>query len=587
MRRIPFFIKIWSAFTGVLALFGALVAVTTVRSAREFNRQEVAGQLLLAALALGDDLDLTLAHEGEEQLNRRVVNLGGRLGLRITVVAPDVAGRVIADSAHDPRLMEGHAQRMEISRALETGYGQSARYSETTQVDRLYVAIPWPNRENARFVLRTSRELAGMDALAAPFLGSFLAACGAALLLALGISFLITCRMTRPMGDLAQAARRLSAGDFTARVHQRQAGEFHELAGAFNAMAEKVQRLFGELGRRDEEWSVVLSAIREALVVIDRDFTVVRANKAFCALAGTADVAGKPYWSVIRAPRFGGLLEAAGTSAAPVTEVLALHDREFLCSLSPLSDGNRTAVLLFDITEFRRLEAVKRDLVVNFSHEFKTPLASIQGYAEMMASEDPPNREHAAIIRRNAERLARITDDLLLLADLERRDRSLNLEPVELGELLSHVEEQFRPLLAGKGLTLTRDLAEGFPPLQADPFLLEQVFTNLVSNAVRHTAQGGITVRARRVARRAVIEVSDTGEGIPEAHLDRIFERFYVVDKSRSRRRDGTGLGLSIVRNIVLRHGGEISVASRLGEGTTFTVCLPLPETGDQTDGRE
>lgn len=586
MKRIPFFLKLWAAFVGVLALFAALVAVTTIRSARDFNRKEVADQLLLTALALGDDLDAALASAGEDRLNRRALDLGRRLGLRITVVTPDVAGRVLADSAHDPRLMEGHAQRMEISRALETGYGQSVRYSETTRVDRLYVAIPWPNRENARFVLRTSRELAGLDALAAPFLGAFLGACGAALLLSLGVSFLITRRMTRPMGDLAQAAHRLSAGDFTARVHQRQAGEFRELAEAFNTMAGEVQRLFGEIGRRDEEWAVVLSAVREALVVIDRDFNVVRANEAFRTLAGTADVEGKPYWSVIRAPRFGGLLEAAGATGAPVTEVLGLHGREYLCSLSPLSDGNRTAALLFDITEIRRLEAVKRDLVVNFSHEFKTPLAAIQGYAEMMESSESPNPEHAAIIRRNAERLARITEDLLLLADLERRDRSLVREAVDLRDLLGRMEELFRPLLAEKGLSLTLDVAGAFPPLWADRFLLEQVFTNLISNAIRHTATGGITVRAYRVARRALIEVADTGEGIPEEHLDRIFERFYVVDKSRSRRRDGTGLGLSIVRNIVLRHDGEIGVVSRVGEGTAFTLRLPLPESGVHDDER-
>ncbi len=584
MKNRSFFIRIWGAFVAVLVFAGLLAALVTALAIRSHHREEVADRLEMAARILGNEAAAVMAREGESGLLPWAVERGRLLGLRVTLVAADTAGRVLCDSAADPAAMEGHAQRVEVAEALEKGYGRSLRFSETTRVDRMYVALPWPDREHAKFVVRTSGELAALDALAAPFLWSFLGTGGIALVFSLGASFLVTRRMTRPLQEFTRAARSLAAGNFATRVHPPPVGEFADLAGAFNRMAKEVQRLFRELRQRNEEWTVTVSAIREGLALIDRDFAVVRANKAFADLAGTPDVTGKPYWELVRAHRFGGLLAKVRDSGQPATEMIDFHDRAYLCSLSPICDGDMIAAVFFDITEVQRLEAVKRDLVMNFSHEFKTPLAAIQGYAEAMENDDVPNREYAAIIRRNAERLARITDDLLLLADLERRDRQIQREDISLADLTRQVEELFRPLLREKGLSLALDIPGGFPPIPGDRFLLEQVFTNLVSNALRHTERGGVTIRAARIARRAVVEVSDTGEGIPAEHLERIFERFYVVDRSRSRRRDGTGLGLSIVRNIVLKHGGDIAVVSRPGEGTTFSLRFPLPGQEDYSD---
>jgi two-component system phosphate regulon sensor histidine kinase PhoR len=278
----------------------------------------------------------------------------------------------------------------------------------------------------------------------------------------------------------------------------------------------------------------------------------------------------------VRNPRFPELLKKASLEKKKSTEDLTLADRVFMCSVTPLEGGEGTVSIFYDITELKNIEKVKKDLVSNVSHEMRTPLTAIKGYAETLRNEvdTVPGKKYLETIQRNTDRLINIVSDLLLLSNLEE-EAVLELEDIDLGGFLENVIRIFDQKLKDKQLSLVIDVKDNLAPIKADLFKLEQMMLNLLDNAVKYTDCGKITVSMDVDNKRVRIQVRDTGIGIPKDDIPRIFERFYVVDKSRSRRFGGTGLGLSIVKHIVLLHHGTIDVESALGKGTSVTVTLP------------
>lgn len=257
-------------------------------------------------------------------------------------------------------------------------------------------------------------------------------------------------------------------------------------------------------------------------------------------------------------------------------EDLTLADRVFMCSVTPLQGGEGTVSIFHDITELKNIEKIKKDFVTNVSHELRTPLTAIKGYAETLRKEvdTAPGKKYLETVERNTDRLINIVNDLLLLSSLEEKT-VLELEDIDLRGFLGNVIRIFDQRLKDKQLSLVIDVKENLPPLKADLFKLEQMLVNLLDNAGKYTDRGGITVSVDVQDKRVRIQVRDTGIGIPKDDIPHVFERFYVVDKSRSRKSGGTGLGLSIVKHIVLLHNGTIDIESALGEGTSVTVILP------------
>jgi two-component system, OmpR family, phosphate regulon sensor histidine kinase PhoR len=288
---------------------------------------------------------------------------------------------------------------------------------------------------------------------------------------------------------------------------------------------------------------------------------------------------GKHYWEAIRSPQMGELLKKAGSERRSFVEELPLGERVFVFSVTPLERGEDIVVIFHDITEIKNAEKVKKDFVVNVSHELHTPLTVIKGYAETLLQEVPaePGKRYIEIIQRNTDRLINIVNDLLLLSSLEERT-PLELEDIDLRNFIENVVRIFDQRLKDKQLSLVVEMKENLPTIKADLFKLEQVMVNLLDNAVKYTERGRIVVSVDVRDNRASIQVRDTGIGIPKEAIPRIFERFYVVDKSRSRKSGGTGLGLSIVKHIVLLHNGAINIESAPGEGTTVTVTLPTDQ---------
>jgi len=287
-------------------------------------------------------------------------------------------------------------------------------------------------------------------------------------------------------------------------------------------------------------------------------------------------VQGHFYWEFIREPEFGDMVRAVrGDKQARIQE-LQLNGKVLLCSMAWIEQQDESIAVCSDITEIKNVERMKKDFIVNVSHELRTPLTAIKGFIDTMLDEEheEQHQRYLAIIKRHTERLISIVRDLLTLARLEE-EQHLEREQVYLSELIEQVHKMYEQKLAEKKLYFEVAIDGAAPPIVADRFKIEQLFINLIDNAVKYTEQGGITIRIHTEGEAVCITVQDTGIGIPEQHIPRIFERFYVVDKARSRQAGGTGLGLSIVKHIVMQHQGTIEVKSAVGSGTSFIIRLP------------
>lgn len=342
-------------------------------------------------------------------------------------------------------------------------------------------------------------------------------------------------------------------------------------------MTGKLKDMFGEIRVQNEEINGILASIREGLCVLDGDARIVLANASFRRIVRNDAPDGRHFWEVVRSSSLVDVVRRVRDTRTEAAAEVSVGDRAYLCSVAHLAAGDRLVVTLHDITEFRALEKTKKDFVVNVSHELKTPLTAIKGFVETMEPRaDDENRPYLEIIRRNTDRMIAIVEDLLILSQLEDRGMRIEKSEIRVRPLAENILKVFAKRAQEKGLALALDAARDLPAIQADPLQVEGLLLNLVDNAVKYTEKGSVTVRLAANEGRLLIEVADTGIGIDAVHQPHVFERFYVVDKSRSKKLGGTGLGLAIVKHIVLAHEGAVSVKSRLGEGTTFTVSLPI-----------
>jgi two-component system phosphate regulon sensor histidine kinase PhoR len=301
------------------------------------------------------------------------------------------------------------------------------------------------------------------------------------------------------------------------------------------------------------------------------------ANASFQKIAESEDNEGKLYWEVIRDPVLSELIQKVKEEKQNYSDEIELSGKYYNASVTFIPSEEEIVVTFHDITESRRVEQIKKDFIINVSHELRTPLTAIKGFVETIEQDAAKkHQKYLDIITRNTDRLINIVNDLLVQSELEEKYIKLEMEDVDLEKLITNICKIFEPKAQEKGLSFSIPKASGFPPtVKGDPFKLEQLFVNIIDNAVKYTEEGEITVRLSHEDRDVFITIEDTGIGIPETELPRIFERFYVVDKSRSRRLGGTGLGLSIVKHIALLHNGEVTVKSTAGQGTKVTVRLP------------
>jgi len=390
------------------------------------------------------------------------------------------------------------------------------------------------------------------------------------------IAILISITTGKEINNLNELTKRLASGDFSAKVTIGEKGSLREFAYSFNLMVEKMRMIFNDLSARTEELNIILSSIQEGVLVLNNKGQVLLYNDGFRKTFNIISAENRFYWEIIRDPNFGGIVERTIKEKNNFIEEISLKDKVFLCGANFLKNKEEIVITLYDITEIRNLEKIKRDFIANLSHELRTPLTSIKGFAESLDCEVTENGKHYLdIILRNTNRLINIVKDLLLLSELEGKDVALELQEVKLDILIDDVLKIFEQKAKEKNLEINFNPEENIPIIKGDPFKIEQMLINLLENAIKYTEKGYIDISLKQNDNNIIIEIQDTGIGIPESHLNRIFERFYVVDKSRSRKLGGTGLGLSIVKHIVLLHNGKIDVDSSYGLGTKFTIILP------------
>jgi two-component system phosphate regulon sensor histidine kinase PhoR len=569
------FVKSLGGYLLVILLLSVLILFFSFSTIREHYIESLTGNLTHLCFTLETKITSMVAEKRFPELDAFIKDLGKHIKTRLTVIDP--SGVVVADSEKNPRDMEKHNLRAEIIPALRGEVGQSARFSSTVQQEMLYVALPIHQQGRTIGVLRASLFMQDINTLLGKLQLNIIYSVIAISILALFIALFYSYSSTRPIRDLIAASRRVAAGDFSARVLLKRADELKELGDSFNTMTKTLASFFAEISFQKEELNNIISSIQEGLLVLDKKGAIVLSNDSIRKALRVSAVEGKFYWEVIREPQFSALIDRVAQEKTGCAEELTIQGSAFMCSATPLPSQEKTVVMCHDVTELKRVEKIKKDFVVNVSHELRTPLTAIKGFVETIEEDiDDKNRGYLAIIRRNTDRLINIVADLLLLSELEEKGVALSLEPCDLKTMLEQMRKIFEPRLKGKGLALTIPADPALPDLMADAFKLEQVFVNLIDNAIKYTEAGGITIGMLQQNGQVLIEIQDTGIGIPREHLSRIFERFYVVDASRSKQLGGTGLGLSIVKHIVLLHNGTIDVESTPGQGTKFIITLPI-----------
>ncbi len=574
MRK-SIFTKAFGGHVLIILALSAMIVTLSFRVVRDYYIHRVTENLKNLGETMKEDICPCVVEGRYEELNAYARELGPKISTRITVIDP--AGAVIADSEKNPLTMENHGNRPEVKRALQGHVGTFSRYSTTVKEDMVYVALPLRSESGIIAVLRLSRFEKDVSLLLSELKRKIIELAGVVMVFSLVIAFFFTRSLAKPIRDLRVAFQRVASGDFDVKLYITSQDETRELADSFNAMTDQIKALFIELSRQKDSLNSIIASVQAGLAVLDKSGKIVQSNKSFEKISRNPRVEGKFYWEAIRAARFGEVIKKATEEKKSLTGEVELNGRSYLCSATPLDARDETVVMVHDITEMKNIEKVKRDFVVNVSHELRTPLAAIKGFAETLeddVSEDA--RRYVEVIKRNTDRLIYIIEDLLVLSELEEKGHEMTVEGVDLTRVIEHVARIFHQRLEQKNLTLDVSMSNELPLIKGDMFRLEQLFINLIDNAVKYTDKGGIMLAV--IPREASVEivVEDTGIGIRKEHLARIFERFYVVDKGRAKKLGGTGLGLSIVKHIVLLHRGEIQVESILGMGTKFIVTLPV-----------
>lgn len=576
-----------------LGLIVAAVAIGYAYSSRELERrmtEEIEVDLFVRARLVADrTAESSVSFDDHVRWSAIAADLGKRADARVTLIAKD--GRVIGDSdVPDSRLsqLENHEERLEVKAALAGKPGRDLRDSVTTGRRMLYVAEPVERNGELLGAARVALPLARLDAA----VGSLQRLTGIAALLgilaAIVLSSIAAELASRTARSLTDTARRMAGGDLATHDGVHGQDEFGELGRALDRLAKNLSSTLDALRNERDRMSGILSGMQEGVLLLDKEGRVALVNPALREMMLLpSDAQGKSPLEVIRHAELKELLDDALDSHEPVSreiDIGGLKPRRLLVRASPLEGETPGVFAVFvDVTEMKRLETMRRDFVANVSHELRTPVTAIRSAAETLelALEQDPEAagRFVEIIDRNAERLRGLVEDLLDLSRIESREFKLNVEPLNLAQVVSHVTGLFRERADKKGIRMREELPADLGPAQADRRALEHVLTNLVDNAVKYCGTGAdVRVIARREDRALRVVVADTGPGVEERHLPRLFERFYRVDAGRSRELGGTGLGLSIVKHLVEAMGGRVSVKSTLGKGTEFSFTLPAGE---------
>ncbi|AGA57462.1 PAS domain S-box [Thermobacillus composti KWC4] len=574
---------------------GLYMAVTFERSHYDAMRDNLVREIGLIEDAVdwqpADGTD-AYAHFTERARHYRSIT-----GARVTFIAGD--GTVLGDSDHDPTAMENHLNRPEVVEAQRKGVGHDVRRSDTTHHNMMYVAVKREAGDADGFI-RLALDVSEIEHGIRRLWFGLITGLLLLLAVAAAASWRIARGMTKPLEAVTRAAQRIRNMDYKARVEVDPRGEIGELGRAVNAMAESLQRQMVRIRQKESQLESVLDNMTSGIVMINRAGVILLLNRMAEELLGMPahELLGRQYTEARQQYELVRLIGDALERREHLRDELTFYypeERQIEINLVPIEgrdDSGGLLLVLQDVTAIRRLERMRSEFVANVSHELKTPIAAVKGFAETLlggAGGDPETqRAFLQIIHDESDRLNRLVNDILELSKIESRRAPLLFSPVELGPFIGKTVELLAKEAERKNIRIETEVGDELY-VEADEDRLRQIVVNVLSNAINYTPEGGrVRIQVEPVASgdgqiaeeddydAIRIRISDNGIGIPKKDLPRIFERFYRVDKARSRSSGGTGLGLSIVKHLVELHRGSIAVESTVGVGTTFTIELPV-----------
>jgi two-component system phosphate regulon sensor histidine kinase PhoR len=587
---VTFQLKLFFAALSAAVLALIIAGVLSAASMRSQTDARIEATLISEArvaselLAPGDRADSTASLE---ELDRLADRIGAMISARVTFVARD--GRVLGDSAEPLDVvarMQNHADRPEIRTAAETGFGRAHRYSDTLGIDMLYVAVP-VRRADIAFV-RLALPLSDISQQLRTVLSATLVALAIALAASAAMAYAMTRRLGQRVRTIADEARRYRSGDMAPSSLDFGDDELGTVARALSESVNDLNARMSDLARDRGQMAAILAGMIEGVIVVDPQGRLQLVNQAARQMLKLDELAlGRHYVETIRHPAIADLL--SGVLAGRRAESVHLSPprdatRSLVARAAPVTLGHTATLsaailVLHDITDLRRADQVRRDFVANVSHELRTPLTAIRGYVEALSEGDvnaEESRRFLDVILRHTLRMERLVKDLLHLARLDAGQETLERVSCDTRALLQSVVSDMTASLDGREQRIEIAVAPGAETVNGDPAKLHDSLRNLVANASSYSPERSvISVEARRVDGHITLSVSDQGPGIPEDDLVRVFERFYRVDKSRTRDPGGTGLGLAIVRHLVELHGGRVRVENRAEGGARFIVELP------------
>ena len=606
-------VKFFLSYLGILILLSVFFYLYSGTVVKDFYISFLSGKMEREARLLDRLLPLNL--EGDA-FDRSLRDLARDLGVRLTVI--DLDGKVLGDSDESSAMMENHRGRPEVVEALSKGEGKSIRYSTTVKSELLYRAVL--HREEQR-IIRLSVPLGVIEEALRSLRNAMLLGLLLVSGIGVGLAFLFSRHLGGRVARMAELSQEVARGSLSqASLLVKEDDELGILEKNLNEMSRSLREKIKAIVAEKEKVESILKCMTEGVLAVDTHGRIIVLNenaRRMFNLLPTQSFHGASFMEISRHPEMKRLMEEVLTcdcSAECFTKEVSLGEGNwFRVNAVSLRGENEKAlgfIMVFhDVTELKRLETVRADFVANVSHELRTPLTAIRGYAETLLRSPPADPKDAeqflSIIYRHSERLGRLIDDLLALSDLESGKIQIGRERLQATELVGRVLEIFQDQARRKEIALSHKIDPGLPPILGDSDRLQQLLINLVDNALKYTDKGAITVSARLLEdnrreatgerqqeseklttasrlmphaspRWVEITVTDTGCGIPEKDLPRLTERFYRVDRARSRELGGTGLGLAIVKHLVQAHGGELRIESELGKGTTVRFTLPV-----------
>ncbi|EAD8614226.1 PAS domain-containing protein [Listeria monocytogenes] len=567
----------------IVGIFSGELMKSTYLNMKESQLEDDAKILLQTTNMENLDLDKDAA-----TIQKSLDPLGEDIDARITVIGSE--GDVVADTKKDPEKLDNHMNRPEVTDILKKGesVGISIRESDSLGYSMLYVAVPVKHQGKTDGVLRISISLESVDAAVAKLWGNLALIFGIALVIIAAISVFIARKITRPVREIIEVSTDLANHKYDSRIHGKISGELQDLSISVNTLAESLETQMFEIKQNEQRLNAIVQNLVSGVMLINVDKQVIMTNRTMYQILGETEITGKPFYEVIKSFALSQLIEGTfETKTIQQKEIILYFPREMIldASVSPIlgENGEITGIilLLHDITQIRHLENVRSEFVTNVSHELKTPVTALKGFAETLLDgamyDEVLLKKFLTIIKEESDRLHRLIMDILALSRIEQNPVAENVELVDVDEVIEQSARTIFEMATEKNIRVTiTEKTSASVMIETDRDKLQQIIINLLSNAINYTpVDGKVEVKLIEQEAEVIIEVTDNGIGIPAKDIDRVFERFYRVDKARSRHSGGTGLGLSIVKHLVENCGGRIEVESQEEVGSTFRVTLP------------